>query len=445
MRTFKFLSSVSIVFLLASKLSAGVINVPADRPTIQAGIDEALNGDEVVVAPGEYFENINLMGKAITLRSTNPTDPGTILNTIINGGAVGTVVTCDSGEGPDTVISGFLITNGLASSFGGGMLNDGASPTISHCSFTGNAGIQGSRGGGMANLGGANPIVRDCVFSANTADFGGGMYNESSSPTVTRCVFNENDATAVNILSGGGLFSIDSSSLTVTHSSFVGNSAQGGGGGMCVFNSRTTVADCTFAGNSSGVAGIGLGGGIFSVAAFDTTVTRSLFTENTSDGFGGGMQLTSGTVTHCSFVGNTASSGGGLRAVSATVSDCSFVCNTATDSGGGLYSSRTPTITRCLFSQNSAPEGGGLAIVEINGSPQPSVTMTDSVVCRNAPGQIGGLQFIVGGGNAISDDHCLPVPPSPSEPPPFLGDFDVDGDVDMFDFAIFQSAFTGPL
>ena len=38
--------------------------------TIQAGIYAASDGDEVVVAPGEYFENINLMGKAITVRST---------------------------------------------------------------------------------------------------------------------------------------------------------------------------------------------------------------------------------------------------------------------------------------------------------------------------------------------------------------------------------------
>ena len=54
----------------------------------------AVTGDEVIVAQGEYFENINLLGKAITVRSTDPNDAEVVLNTIINGGGSGSVVTC---------------------------------------------------------------------------------------------------------------------------------------------------------------------------------------------------------------------------------------------------------------------------------------------------------------------------------------------------------------
>ncbi len=45
--------------------NADIINVPGDQPTIQAGIIAAMNGDEIVVAPGTYFETINFNGKAI--------------------------------------------------------------------------------------------------------------------------------------------------------------------------------------------------------------------------------------------------------------------------------------------------------------------------------------------------------------------------------------------
>ncbi len=80
--------------------ATGIINVPGDFPTIQASIDAASDGDEVVVAPGEYFENINLLGKPITVRSTDPTIPATILATIINGGLNGSpAVRCNSGKG----------------------------------------------------------------------------------------------------------------------------------------------------------------------------------------------------------------------------------------------------------------------------------------------------------------------------------------------------------
>ena len=38
-------------------ISATVINIPADQPTIQDGINTAVNFDTVLVASGTYFEN----------------------------------------------------------------------------------------------------------------------------------------------------------------------------------------------------------------------------------------------------------------------------------------------------------------------------------------------------------------------------------------------------
>ncbi|MFA5817403.1 MAG: hypothetical protein WC865_17515 [Bacteroidales bacterium] len=48
---------------------ARIIRVPSDQTTIRDGIQASSNGDTVVVSPGEYFENLNFLGKKIVLTS----------------------------------------------------------------------------------------------------------------------------------------------------------------------------------------------------------------------------------------------------------------------------------------------------------------------------------------------------------------------------------------
>jgi len=50
---------------------ADTIHVPADYATIQGAIDAAVNGDIVLVAPGTYVENLDFLGKAITVQSSD--------------------------------------------------------------------------------------------------------------------------------------------------------------------------------------------------------------------------------------------------------------------------------------------------------------------------------------------------------------------------------------
>ena len=59
------------LIVLASASTADIINVPGDQPTIQAGIDAALDGDQVVVAPGNYNETTARLYSDISLLTCN--------------------------------------------------------------------------------------------------------------------------------------------------------------------------------------------------------------------------------------------------------------------------------------------------------------------------------------------------------------------------------------
>ena len=122
-----------LLCLLAAPASAIIIRVPADQPTIQQAIDVANNGDLILVSPGTYSEHIDYHGKAITIQSTDgPT------RTTIDGNNSGTVVTFQTQETTQSVLTGFTIEHGNALAGAGIMLNI-ASPTITKNIFRANA------------------------------------------------------------------------------------------------------------------------------------------------------------------------------------------------------------------------------------------------------------------------------------------------------------------
>ena len=225
-----------ILFVLALPAAADVWYVPVDAPTIQAGIDSAKAGDEVVVACGSYLEHSLQMKPGVWLRS-EAGDPGCV---VIDAQSQGRVLSC-IGTDNSTLIEAVTLTNGLANEpypfdLGGGLFCENASPQITRCIFANN---QGNYGGGAYLKDGSSPTFSECIFIANHSEtMGGGLFCfNSSSPSLVGCTFSSNSA----VEDGGGLYCSTSSTATVTACTFYANQALLGGGISCFNQSVCTL------------------------------------------------------------------------------------------------------------------------------------------------------------------------------------------------------------
>jgi parallel beta-helix repeat protein len=311
------------------------IKVPGDYSTIQAGINAASASgcDLVLVSDGTYYENIDFNGKAITVQSVNGKD-----YTTIDASSSGSVVTFDSGETTSSVLDGFTIQNGtgtLVTSlyYGGGIYCDSSSPTITNCTITSNT-VSGKAGGIYCNNG-SSPEITNCTISSNSATHAAGIYCYSSSPTITDCTISDNTATE----HGGGIYCY-SSSPTITGCTITGNAGNdAGAGGILCQGGSPTITDCTITGNTA----YQYGGGIYITSSSSPTITNCTISENTAGDYGGGIYGTSSvspTITNCTINDNSASQGGGIN----------------------FRNYSTPEITNCTISNNSATYqyGGGI-------------------------------------------------------------------------------------
>ena len=291
---FKVILTIVISTALLSSLYASTIYVPDDYATIQGAIDASVNGDTVIVRPGMYVENIDFVGKAITVKS----DQGAVV-TSIDGNQAGSVVTFQSSEDADSVLDGFTLTNGSGHSngnynFGGGISCDSSSPTISNNTISGNTANYGGGvscgygsptianntfsgnkaisfyGGGIFCYQSSAPIIYN-TLTGNTADWGGGISCDKSSATVIGNTLIENAAQ----YQGGGIYCHESSDF-VSNNTIIGNTAIDGGGISCMFNSTTTITGNSIAGNSAASRG----GGIHCFSLSSATVTNTIVWDN---------------------------------------------------------------------------------------------------------------------------------------------------------------------
>ncbi len=254
---------------------------------LQDALDVAVNGDVIWVAEGTYTPGSGgISGQNATFEL--------IEGVALYGGFVGnetsqnqrdwknnkTYLSGDLGDkkvyhvvtgADDAVLDGFVIKDGsangsnLSDRSGGGMYNCGVSPIVENCIFEEN---NAEFGGGMANLAEPDenmvikkpclPTIRNCTFTDNTAtDWGAGMGNYFSSPEVINCLFVKNKA--IGRL-GGGMYNVEcTDSLKLINCTFSDNDADFGGG-MFNENASVTIINSILWNNT---ATSGLGGEIF--------------------------------------------------------------------------------------------------------------------------------------------------------------------------------------
>ena len=185
------------------------LNTNCDFGTIQEGIDTAIDGDTVVVAPGDYIitEPITFRGKAITVKSEAGPEQTTIRIGTPDDTNRGSVVVFESNETTASVLDGFTITGGkgsLVSSAnewgGGGILFVASSGTMRNCAIVENS---AKYGGGICCVFQCSPRLADCTIVENSAEENGGGVLLWSGPslTLTNCTIRGNSATGF----GGGV------------------------------------------------------------------------------------------------------------------------------------------------------------------------------------------------------------------------------------------------
>jgi len=290
-----------------------------DAPTIQAALDLASSGDDIVLGAGVYsWTSQNATGETmislktgVNLRSKYGPE-----STVIDAERRGRAIRCE--DVGDVRIEGLTITRGFRDvrapdGFGGGIYSTGTSrPTIANCILQDNW-VQ------LANLGGAiacvdmGATITACQIVDNLAAYeatAAGIYIRNG--VVAQCTFRGNVNTGDGA-NAGGMLAVDS---VVEDCRFEGNrcvAISGAiGGGLLV--SGGTVTRCVFVDNvvQANPFAYAAGGAIY--CGGDVTIAASVFLRNRVisvgyPGEGGAISTTVAqpTIRGCTFLGNAAS------------------------------------------------------------------------------------------------------------------------------------------
>jgi hypothetical protein len=304
---------------------------PADFNNIQAAINDANEGDTIIVTQGRYYENIHFAGKNIVLRSTDPTDSSVVEKTVIDGRFLDSVVMFAGTESPACVLAGFTITCGLAHAVsynegrGGGIYGNGTLATIEH-----------------------NVISLNLSASYSPVGLGRGGGLDDCDGTIRYNVIRNNKAYGdMGLAYGGGLYACDG---LIQDNVIAANYSDGAGGGL---------SDC------------------------HGSVEHNTVWDNDAHGWGGGLFYCNGSVRDNLIGANWATwGGGGLSHCRGTVARNEVLGNGG-ERGGGMYYDGSPgsVVNQCTFARNTG-QGGAVYV------PSGSLVLHNCIVWGNQPDEI---------------------------------------------------------
>ncbi len=363
--------------------------------------------------------NITIAGSGATIERTG--SPAFRLFDVANGGSLTLQdLTLQGGEasGDGAAAEGGAI-------YSSGTLNLSAVLVQGNKAVGANGGVDGAGadafGGGLYVAGGIASLIND-TLSGNIAQGGAGGAGDDGVPTVDGTPGLPGGAGGAG--TGGGLGVEDTTSVSLINDTLSGNSAQGGGGGSggnggngfsVAFPSRAVGGP----GGGGGAGGNGTGGGLYLLTNSNVTLTNTLIAENHVAPGTGGTGGPGG-------IGNTGGSAGASGSAGSVLSpDVNGSVNSSDhdligDPSGssGFSTSHGDILTPSVIGLGPLANNGGptQTMALLPGSP--AINAGDiSVQSVTGPFDQRGSGFVRVGGGTI-DIGAFEVQPPPSPPPP---------------------------
>jgi fibronectin-binding autotransporter adhesin len=274
------------------------------------------------------------------------------------------------GPGPELLA---IDADGLSRAF---YVGEGVKASLSDLTIT--SGYTSGEGGGICNLG--DLCLTDLIVSGNLAGNGGGIASRAGFLTVTASTFSGNSAQ----YAGGGIC-IVAGAAALAECAILDNSAEAWGGGIASTADTLTIVGSTISRNTSRYSG---GGGM--VTTGDVSIARSTFSANSAYRGGGIYNFHDGTMTLASsaITGNSASrDGGGVYSDAGStmfIADSTFSTNIADNQGGGICNLGTLDVATSTISDNGSVQGGGICNLD-------TLHMAASIVSGNEATEGGGV------------------------------------------------------